>query len=43
MVVPPKVVQALQLNVDDMSGQAQPYLNDAFAPEHGTASFTDFG
>ncbi|XP_030456177.1 uncharacterized protein LOC115677194 [Syzygium oleosum] len=34
VVVPPKVVQALQLNVDDMSGQAQPFSNDAFAPDH---------
>ncbi|KAI3427700.1 uncharacterized protein J3R85_009271 [Psidium guajava] len=33
VVVPPKVVQALQLNVEGTSGQAQPHSNDAFAPD----------
>jgi len=40
VIVPAKVVQALNLNFDDMGGLAQPRFNSGFASDHGRPIFS---
>jgi hypothetical protein len=43
VIVPAKVVQALNLNFDDMGGHAQPRFNTGFASDHGRLIFWEIG
>lgn len=43
VIVPAKVVQALNLNFDDMGGHAQPRFNTGYATDHGRLIFWRLG